>query len=218
MFHGPDRYAFTIVRPSQCKNESEPNAPSSRRTSWNQPQPPVFDPRNSAIPVPGVVLGNSAKSIVDLIEGRRIVDIPNVHALLLGPLWYFGWGLWKKGLMYAMVEIVVVGFAFCPIPIVYWGLAWRCLLCFSAYWDFYLYKVHGESFFSSAWFAGIRTGRFPEELLATSKRGVGVQDDGSRLSVQREKRDKRIVRILAVVIILIGFLCIHVARSVQGLP
>lgn len=88
------------------------------------------------------------------IEKGKLRSI-NGYALLGGAFWYFYKGMWLKGLVYfvfaVVLAVILPGVGALPV----WVTA-----SFYANWDYYLYKVHGEKFFTSHWVSN----SFPVDL------------------------------------------------------
>jgi hypothetical protein len=88
------------------------------------------------------------------IENGRIRSI-NGYALLRGAFWCFYKGMWLKGLPYIVFALIfgVIFPAIGALPV--WIAA-----SFNANWEYYLFKVHGEKFFTSHWLSNT----FPLDL------------------------------------------------------
>jgi hypothetical protein len=119
---------------------------------------------------PRHVIKSDANGIVDVspdylyifskIEEGKLVKW-NWYCFLLYIIWYIYKGMWQKGLVYFGVGILAAGITFWAGGI--GGTAVWLAVCLLANWDYYLYKVHGETFFTKNWLTWWH-GKFPEDL------------------------------------------------------
>ena len=100
----------------------------------------------------------------------------NLYGLVFGPLWYFYKGMWQKALCYmvvlriflALLHLVHTIFGLAIHGALARDLTLHVFYALMANWDYYLYKLHGERFFTRRWWSRIIqeeprfTGEIPE--------------------------------------------------------
>jgi uncharacterized protein len=134
------------------------------------------------------------------MEKEDRTRLPNIYALVFSIFWVFFKGMWKKGLVYFGATIVID--MLCELitghnlGLIIAGI----VLCFIGNWDYYLYKIHGESFFNQSWRDGIRSGSFLKANSDLTKVVVPIPGDGmvTQIPVQVEKHDRKIGIILGI--------------------
>lgn len=127
------------------------------------------------------------------MESQDKTRIANVYALVFSVLWVFFKGMWKKGLFYLGVTIVID--ILCELILRHnLGLLIAgIVLCFIGNWDYYLYRLHGDAFFNQRWWDGIRSGTFLNLTGLTPVVG-SVPADGTvtQIPAQVERQDRKI--------------------------
>ena len=92
----------------------------------------------------------------------------NWYAFLGTCIWYFVKGMTEKAFVYlaaGSIIVEVIGLIFSAKAITALGAGIAGFYGGIANWDYYLYKVHGQTFFTSYWTAGIsRKFEFPRDL------------------------------------------------------
>ena len=119
------------------------------------PQPTIKSDTNGIIDVDPYYM-----YIFGKIEEGKLVKW-NWYCCLIFFIWYLYKGMWQKALVYFGASLLASGITFWAAGI--GGTAVWVAVCLMANWDYYLYKVHGEKFFTKNWLSWWY-GKFPEEL------------------------------------------------------
>jgi len=132
-------------------------------------------------------------------EGKT--RIPNIYALVLPLFWGCYKGMWKKGIVYIGATVLID--MSCEIILRHnFGLIIAAIFaCLFGNWDYYLYRLHGEAFFTKRWWDGVRSGKFinVDKVVET----VSTDQMVSQIPGQVEKYDRKIGFILGSLSLLI---------------
>ncbi len=127
------------------------------------------------------------------MESQDKTNVANVYALIFSVLWVFFKGMWKKGLVYLGVTVVIDMlcelFLHHNLGLLIAGI----VLCFIGNWDYYLYKLHGDGYFNQRWWDGIRSGTFLNlDGLTPVVGSVSADGTVTQIPIQVERQDRKI--------------------------
>lgn len=149
----------------------------------------------------------------DLEEGKRAIRWQLiVLVVLFGEFWYFFKGMWRKGLVLAGITFTFSTWLNIAFPnlnpvisVIMYELLFVPVALFVAPWDYYLYRMHGQAFYTRHWLFCI-PGRHPEDLYRSLLLAPETTDGIPQLPEDTERSDKKKGYILTPLVLAIMFI------------